>query len=315
MRNTSVSSARRLGLALASGLALWLSSKASAGEPPRRHLVPVAGPAQPQVRLNVEEHGPAQGRPIVLLHGLGASAYSWRRVIPLLTDRFRVIAIDLRGHGRSDKPFDLHYAPTAQAELIRDAIAKLSLRKVVLVGHSFGGLVSMVAAIQAQNAGERRIERLVIMDAPVFPQPYTHAVHFLRKPVLPYAALTVIPPQIPIAYALMTEAVGMGHITRHDVEIYAQPLFDAGARHALIQTARQIDPVNEGAILAAYPKMRRPTLAIWCRGDQVVPLSTGQRLARTLPRARLKVLDGCDHVPPEQRPRAVARLIADFAEQ
>ena len=158
-----------------------------------------------------------------------------------------------------------------------------------------------------------RIARLVLMNAPVYPQEFTTAVQFMQLPVLPYAALTLLPKEVPVTIALMTEAVGLNQITNQDIDIYSQPYADAGARHAIIQTARQISPPDAKRIMAAYRRVRQPALIIWCRHDQVVPLATGQRLHRDLPRSRIKVLDGCDHVSPEQRPVTIARAIRRFA--
>lgn len=292
-----------------------------AGAPPavagaattRGYSVVAGGPHQPRVSLNVEEAGARDASPIVLLHGLGASTYAWRRVIPRLSRHARVLAIDLRGHGQSDKPFDRIYAPAAQAELVRGVMARVGARRATLVGHSFGGLVALIAALQDRAEGHPLISRLVVISAPALPQKFSIGVDLLRQPLIPYVALTLMPPPVAAALGLLTETVGMGHITSHDIDMYAQPLFDAGGRHALIQTARQIVPPNAGAILAAYPRLHVPTRLIWCRRDNVVPRTTGQRLARMLPDAHLVTLDGCDHVPPEQAPRRTARLIAEFA--
>jgi len=294
---------------------------AFAGEPPaeagaattRSYSVAAAGPHQPRVSLHVEEAGQRDAPPIVLLHGLGASTYTWRRVMPRLAAHARVLAIDLRGHGRSDKPFDRIYAPAAQAELVRGVMARVGARRATLVGHSFGGLVALIAALQDRAEGHPLISRLVVISAPALPQKFSLGVSLLRQPLIPYVALTLMPPPVAAALGLMTETVGMGHITGHDIDMYAQPLFDAGGRHALIQTARQIVPPNADAILAAYRRLHVPTRLIWCRRDNVVPRTTGQRLARMLPDAHLATLDGCDHVPPEQAPRRTARLIAQFA--
>jgi pimeloyl-ACP methyl ester carboxylesterase len=307
----------RLALLVA---ALWSiaalpAAAQAAGAPPIHYRVLAKGPHQPAVRLYVEEMG--SGPPVVLLHGLGASAYSWRRVAPILAERFRVIAIDLRGHGRSDKPFDLTYAPAAQAELVRDVMHQLGLSGVTLVGHSYGGVVSLLATLQegARRRPNRRklIKRLVLMNAPAYPQSFSTGVALLRKPILPYVALTVVPATTVVGLALMGEAIGMAHITQEDIAIYAQPLGDARARHALIQTARQIIPPNAADVIAHYPSIRQPALVIWCRRDQVVPLSTGQRLADELPNASLAVIDHCDHATPEAAPSLTSKLIADFA--
>ena len=105
----------------------------------------------------------------------------------------------------------------------------------------------------------------------------------------------------------------MGHITQTDINFYAMPFREPGAQHALIQSARQIRPADPRVLQRAYRTLRTPVQLIWCAGDQAVPLATGQRLAHILPRARLAVLDRCDHVPLEQRPRATARLIMSAA--
>ncbi len=278
----------------------------------RSRRILVRGPHQRPVRLYTETLGSGR-RTIVLLHGLGASSYAWRRVARRIGKRHRVVAIDLKGHGRSDKPFDAAYAPTAHAELVRDGLRQMGLRNVTLVGHSFGGLVALVAALQERDLHSKRISRLVLVSAPALPQKASLMVRFLQKPVLPYIALSLVPPQVQVALALMSEAVGMGHITQTDVDFYAQPLFDPGGQHALIQTARQIHLPDADRFVRGYRSVRLPTLILHCRGDQVVPLSTPQRLSQIMPRARLQLLDRCDHVPPEQRPRLTARLISRFA--
>lgn len=285
----------------------------SAHETPSSYRILAKGPQQPAVKLYVEEMG--AGPPVVLLHGLGASAYSWRRVAPILAERFRVVAVDLRGHGRSDKPFDQVYAPAAQAELVRDVLHQLRLRRVTLVGHSYGGAVSLLMALQEGQLKrrDRLIERLVLMNAPAYPQAFSTGVSILRKPILPYVALSLIPPKVVVGLAIMGEAIGMAHITQEDVAIYAQPLGDASARHALIQTARQVIPPNATHVIAHYRTIRQPALVIWCRRDQVVPLATGERLVRDLPNASLAVIDHCDHATPEAAPSLTSKLIADFA--
>ncbi|MGF1649086.1 MAG: alpha/beta fold hydrolase [Hyphomicrobiaceae bacterium] len=274
------------------------------------HTVRVSGRNQPPVTLHVEDVG--RGRTIVLLHGLGGSTYSWRRVVPELAQRFRVVSIDLRGHGQSEKPFDLHYSPVAQAELVRDALEKLNLRDVTLAGHSLGGLVALIAALQ-ETPRRSRISRLALIAVPAYPQPVSTGVAFLQRPILPYVALSLVPPQIPITLALMTEAIGFNVVSDIDIDMYALPLFDAGARHALIESARQIEPQNATTIMQAYKTLRHPTAVIWCRDDTIVPLNSGKRLARDLRRATLTVLDDCNHATPEQRPHAVAKAIASVA--
>lgn len=276
----------------------------------RSSYTTIKAPGHPPIRFHAEESG--RGQPLVLLHGLGASTYTFRKIAPALAQHYRVIAIDLKGHGQTDKPFDRNYSAYDQAVLIYWFLRQHGLKRVTLAGHSFGGQVALQLAVLLQRYDPHRIKRLILLDAPVYPQKFTPAVRLLRKPVLPYVLLTLMPRELPITLALMSEMVGIGDVAQQDIDIYAQPYADAGARHAIIQTARQIQPANVSRLIAKYRKVRQPTLLIWCRRDQTVPLRTGRRLARALPRARLKVLDRCNHIPPEQRPGTVVKLIERF---
>ncbi len=82
--------------------------------------------------------------------------------------------------------------------------------------------------------------------------------------------------------------------------------------HALISTARQIEPPDADEIIRRYGAIRQPALIIHCRHDEVVPMTSSLRLSRALPRAKLHVLEECAHIPPEQATDAVARLMQLF---
>ncbi|MDX2257694.1 MAG: alpha/beta fold hydrolase [Hyphomicrobiaceae bacterium] len=268
----------------------------------------IAAGAREPVRLYAEETG--SGRPILLIHGLGASTYTWRNVVPELARRGRVIAVDLKGFGRSDKPFDLAYSPADHARTIVEFIRRRGLDDVTLVGHSFGGAIALLVTLELNRSAPGRVRDLVLIDAPAYRQPSTNFVDLMRMPVLPYALLTLVPPELATWLALDEDQARL--MSPRDVLSYAAPFRDAGARHALIATTRQIEPPDFASITAAYATIPQRTLIIWCRDDPTVPLATGQKLARTLKRARLEVLEGCTHVPQDERPDAVNRLLRGF---
>lgn len=282
---------------------------AEPGSAPVGFTVRLHPEGQPPLDVYAEEMG--AGPPVLLLHGLGGSSYTWRHIAPRLAERHRVVALDMRGFGRSDKPFDESYGPADHVAVVKAFIVARNLSGLTLIGHSYGGLIALLTAMDRRLA-PHRITRLVTMSAPAFPQPISSGVRFLRQPVLPYIALFLVPPELTTTLALMMEKVGFDQITSRDISIYAGPLSDPGGPHALIETARQIVPPDLDRIIARYPAMTKPTLVLWCRDDQVVPVASGQRLAQTLPRARLAVMDGCDHMPAEQAPAAVVWEIRRF---
>lgn len=113
------------------------------------------------VRLHYVDWGEVGQPPLLFLHGGSAHARWWDFVVPLLADRYRCIALDLRGHGDSGWPATLDYRLEAHAADVAAAIDALDLHGVGLVGHSFGGFVSMVYASRAPT----RLAALVIVDS------------------------------------------------------------------------------------------------------------------------------------------------------
>ncbi len=94
------------------------------------------------VKINYYEAG--QGPPVILLHGFGASAYSWRFLGPALAKDHRVFTLDLKGYGLSDKPEDGKYAVSDQADLVAAFIRTRDLHDLVVMGHSMGGGVTLM---------------------------------------------------------------------------------------------------------------------------------------------------------------------------
>lgn len=276
----------------------------------RGYLIDIAPPGYPLVRLYAEETG--RGPPLLFLHGLGGSGYVLRRVVAQLAASHRVITLDMRGFGRSDKPFDQLYSPLDQAAHVKEFIRRRGLANFTLAGHSFGGGVALAVTLDLNASHPNLISRLVLMNAPAFPQPLSRAVGFLRTPIVPYLALNLIPPEVTAQMSLSKDMGNFGHITEADVARYATPLSDAAAAHALITTAQRIVPDNLPLLVQRYPSIRQPTLLVWCRKDPVVPLVTGISLKRMLPNARLRIIDGCTHVPTEEAPAELLEHMQAF---
>jgi pimeloyl-ACP methyl ester carboxylesterase len=109
--------------------------------------------------LQVVERGQGSGSPIVLIHCFTCAINWWDRMIPLLTRGHRVIAMDLLGHGGSEKP-DSGYSMPEQADLVAQALARLGVRDATVVGHSLGGAVAVALAERSPEL----VARVVILD-------------------------------------------------------------------------------------------------------------------------------------------------------
>lgn len=262
------------------------------------------------VNLAVQETG--QGRPVLLLHGLGTSSYTWRYIAPKLAERHRVIAIDLRGFGASEKPFDERYSILDQAEIIEAFIRQENLRQATVVGHSFGGGITLALAMKLEKEEPGRIDSIILIDSIAYRQPIPVFLRFLQAPVVSEIGMTLIPPEVQAEQALRVAYHDREKVTDQAVYEYASPLYSPAAKHALRQTVEKIMPPDIDAFTARYKTLRLPALLIWCDNDRVVPVNFGKRLNEDLPNAELNVLSRCGHLPQEERPEATFAVMQDF---
>lgn len=259
---------------------------------------------RPPVGIAYREWGLERGAgpALVLIHGMGASSYFWRKLVPALARDHRVIALDLKGYGQSSKPEDGRYSVLDQARLVRAALAQRGVSTATVIGHSLGGAVALALAIEDLGKPRRLVERLVLMAAPAYPQSLPPPIAMLTYRGIAETLMGLVPAEVIARVTLHGASLDTSYITNADIAAYAEPIASPGGRAALIATARALEPSRYGALLARYRLLRVPALLLWCRADAIVPLETGQRLARTLPIARLEVIEGCNHMPPEEKP-------------
>jgi len=266
------------------------------------------------VTLHVERSGPPcePGRPVfVLLHGFGASTFTWRRWLPELQARGHVARVDLLGFGASPKPTEARYGPEAQSEYVLRALRRLGPGPRVLVGHSLGGGVALLAALALQDAGEAP-SHLVIVAGAAYPQRLPPFVRIARTPRLAAFLMRAIGARSVVRQVLRSIVFDPAVLGDDIVEGYAGPLETPDAIEALISAAREIRPAHLDRIVVGYPRLRVPTLLLWGRYDRVVPPWVGERLAHELPDARMRIVERCGHMPQDERPRASWSEVASF---
>ncbi len=268
------------------------------------------GPPDAPVKLYYTEEG--KGSPLLLIHGFGASTFTWRFVAPELAKSHRVIAVDLKGFGQSDKPFDGRYSVYDQAELLAQLIEDKDLRDLTLVGHSFGGGVALLLALEANQRLDGRITRLVLLNSIAFPQNIPVFFRLLDVPLVSQIGVRMVPPSVQARVALQIAYFDDSKIDPEEIELYAAPLKTAAGKHAIIYSARQIVPEDIAELSERYKTIELPTLILWCDHDRIVPLEVGIKLRRTLPNSTLRLVEECGHMPQEEQPASTLALIKGF---
>ncbi len=260
------------------------------------------------LHVNVCGNGPA----ILLIHGFGANTFTWSKIVSPLARQHKVITLDLKGFGRSKKPRDSRYTLRDQAAAVVDVIENLDLNCLTVIGHSMGGGVALLVAITLERQAQRRLSRLVLIDSIAYPQHLPHFITVLRLPVFGSLICRLLPARWLVHHVLNFAYYDRRKIERAFIENYAAPLRCANGRAALIATARAIIPSDIDELVEQYHKLDVPVLLMAGHQDRIVPLALVRRLAEVLPKASLRVLDRCGHVPQEEAPEQTLSILREY---
>ena len=269
-------------------------------------------------RVTYREAGAGSGGPVVvLLHGIAGSGQTWDPVLPLLGERFTVIAPDMLGHGGSAKPRG-DYSLGAYASAVRDLMAALGHDSATVVGHSLGGGVAMQFAYQFPE----RLDRLVLVSSGGLGR---EVAFMLRAAALP-GADWVLPLMVNrrvdgLGRKLATGLNRVGFLAAADLEELARgfaSLKDTGARQAFLHTVRSVIDVGGQRVDASdrlYLAEEVPTMLVWGEKDRVIPVRHGLLAQQKMPGSRMEVLPDAGHFPHIADPERFARVMFEFVDQ
>jgi pimeloyl-ACP methyl ester carboxylesterase len=264
-------------------------------------------------RVRVVEHGAIDGSanslPAVLLHGWGCNAFHFRRLGPALAQRgVHSVAVDLRGHGLSQKPAETAaYTSAAMADFAQHLLDALGFEHAGLVGHSLGGAL----ALDAAAASPSRVGWLVLLN-PVGLSRITYAPLFRRFPLRVAERLPALASRAIAAAALYLAYGRLARPERGDLEQYLYPALVEGGRNGIFAFANAYswDPrpphVLEG--------IKCPTRVLLGERDRVIRPQEVMEYVRAIARVRVNVVPGAGHVLAEEVPELVADAVAELAQ-
>ncbi|WP_139983692.1 alpha/beta fold hydrolase [Nocardioides litoris] len=275
----------------------------------------------PHVVQHVTVHGHRRafvkvgsGPALLLLHGLGCDHTTWTPVIDTLAKRYTVVAPDLLGHGRSDKP-RADYSVGGYANGVRDLLTVLGIDKCTVVGHSFGGGVAMQFAYQFPE----RTERMVLVASGGLGPEVTPAIRAITTPGFHQAmGLLTLPGVRHVGVAGLRAASHTGLKATRDLaevaDIY-DSFKDPAARAAIRHVVRAVvDWRGQIVTMAdrAYLTDAMPMAVVWGRDDHVIPVRHASNAAALAPKARVEVIPNAGHFPHKDHPERFAKIVHDF---
>jgi pimeloyl-ACP methyl ester carboxylesterase len=196
--------------------------------------------------------------------------------------------------------------------LIYQFILEKDLRNLTLIGNSFGGALSLLLALMLTDRQPGRLRALILIDAGAYKEYIPGYLKLLSVPVINWLAVHLVPSRLAAKNVLKLSYYDPNKITDEQITAYAAPLSTPGARHALLQTGKQIIPPNIDDLTARYKDIKVPTLIIWGKQDKVISVAVSCLLSHDIANSTLKLIDQCGHVPQEERPEATIPLVLDF---
>jgi pimeloyl-ACP methyl ester carboxylesterase len=239
----------------------------------------------------------SEGPPLVLVHGVGGDADQWAFCLPALARSHRVIALDLPGFGRSDKP-SIDYRIEGYVEMLQRFLDAIGVDDAALLGHSLGGWIVAAFALEFPA----RVTRLVLNDAvgidagavdlPIDLNVSTRANLRRVFEFMCYDRSGVTDALVDLAYAL--------HLERGD----------GATIRSVLETLTRKDEKLDGRLAG----IAAPTLLLWGENDAVAPLAMAQAWQGGIAGARLVTIPRCGHLPPLERPEEFADAVTRFLE-
>lgn len=261
------------------------------------------------LRVHYRDQGNPGGPVLLLLHGSNASLHTWEPWAQRLGDRFRVVSVDLPGHGLTGPSPTDDYTPRAMVAFIDEFREALKLDRVHLGGNSYGGFLAWRYTL----AHPERVDHLVLVDSAGFfrgslPFPFQLA----RIPVVNKVMLYVSP-RVLVKASLEQVIPHHERITAEMIDRYHQLMLREGNRRATV--LRLNAPLDFGADKAQLAAIHAPTLILWGSKDPWIPLEHARLFHDAIPGSTLRVYEGMGHVPMEEAPDETAADVRAFLSQ
>lgn len=263
----------------------------------------------PGRQLFVVEQG--NGTPVVFLHGIPTYSYLWRDLLPVVALNHRSIVLDLSGFGRSEKHASWDYSVAAQADAVRSALRQLGIERAAFVAHDFGALVVAELLAREPELGTH----LVLLNTSLRPAAWSGSISplsILRLPLIGELALALSRRWM-LKRAMSFYIDHRDRLTDNVMDHYWWP-FEHGFKGTLLNLARRrLASLNDfERWRATLRRLTIPALIVWGTSDPTFTRAEMRDLAALIPIVRVQPIAYANHFLPEDKPRAVGRLINAF---
>ncbi|TWX67594.1 alpha/beta fold hydrolase [Colwellia sp. C1TZA3] len=260
------------------------------------------------MNIHLRDEGPKSDKePIILLHGTSASLHTWDDWVEVLKEQRRVIRFDLPAFGLTGPDPQNNYAIEHYAKVVIAVLDKLQIDKSVLAGNSLGGYVAWATAVLHPN----RVSKLILVDASGYPYESTSMPLAFKLSKNPFTSLILknVLPKSLVARSVKNVYGNPELVSDKLVERYYQLSLREGNRSALKARFEQTLP---GPLAKKIKTIMLPTLILWGRKDQLIPVKFGVKFSQEITNSQLIIFDKLGHVPHEEAPQTTVSAVIKF---
>lgn len=261
--------------------------------------------------IHYRDQGMADGPPIILLHGSNSSLQTWEPLVARLKDRYRIITLDLPGHGLTGATPDKDYTASGMIAAVDVVAAKLNLDHFILGGNSMGGWVSWRYALAEPD----RVDALLLLDAAGMPPrkgdpppPSNIGFRILKYPLGRWLVGKITPRGL-VEKSLRESVENQMIVDDAMIDRYWELLRFPGNRAA---TALRFAIDREPAMADKVGDIKVPTLILFGKQDRLINASAARTFHEHIAGSEVVLLDKVGHLPMEEAPDATAAAIGDF---
>jgi pimeloyl-ACP methyl ester carboxylesterase len=255
-----------------------------------------------------------EGEPLLLIHGYGAGMWVWEKQIDFLSRFYRVYALDLIGHGFSDRP-KIPYTPETYIYFLRDFMDRVGIEKAILIGNSMGGGIAWAMA----SLFPSRVKKLILTDCvppdvldQVRNDSFKTLVAMKDIPLLSYLLFTSRNRRS-IRWILQECVFDTKRITSEVLDRQYQLSKIRGSSWVLYSTIKNAKEAPK--LRDCLSRIYQPTLLLWGEGDLIFPPSVGEDLHQSIKGSKFQVIDKSGHIPMWETPNEVNQAILSFLQE
>ncbi|MSQ11296.1 MAG: alpha/beta fold hydrolase [Dehalococcoidia bacterium] len=249
------------------------------------------------------------GPPLVLLHGVGSSVVAWTENLLPLAEHFTVYALDLPGHGDSEKP-EMAYTLPAASRFMTDFLDAIDAPRAHLAGESLGGLITLKTALDHPD----RVDKVVAIGSAGLGRDLAWVIRWISVPII--GEIIVHPTASRMKYQLKRVMRGKRYVTDELIKELYRARVSPGAERALLKMVRWgVTPFGlrrRAYLLPELPRLQAPLMLVWGANDSIAPVHHAYEAVRISPAVRLEVFEQCGHWAQMEQPERFNRLVREF---